>query len=171
MIVLLVYVFLYFNDRRSLSEARAAVIEAQADSSALSNKIVRVSGLEETQERLSARIEMLDEVVEGRLFWVNLLETLSRALPDYTWLDRVDQDDMAFDQIRISGATYANSAITEYMRGLEASPQLRDVTLVGVTRTDRDDAEVQGFTLTAEFENFQSVVVETPPDTTETEGQ
>lgn len=167
-VVLLLAVFLFFMERRSLAAAEAAVVEAQADSIRLHRSIVRVRGLEDTQTRLAARIEILDEVVEGRLFWIDLLESVSSALPEYTWLERVDQEDLSPDQIRIAGATFSNAAVTALMRGLEASPQLQRVTLVGVTRTERNQVPVQGFTLVADFENHQAAIM-APPDTTQGE--
>lgn len=166
--VLLVAVFLYFGERRSLAQAEAAVVEEQADSLQLHRSIVRVRGLEDTQARLAARIEILDEVVDGRLYSIDLMETLSMMLPDYTWLERIDQEDLAADQLRLAGATFSNAAVTEYMRGLEASPQLQRVTLVGVTRSDRNQVPVQSFTLVADFENYQAVII-APPDTTQGE--
>ena len=117
------------------------------------------------QSQLVARVDVLEEVVDGRLYWIRLLETLSRQLPDYTWLEAINQEDLPPEEIRIAGATFSNPAITAYMRGLEASPELQAVRLVGVTRALRQDMPVQTFTLLATFENFDPVVI-SPPDTT-----
>lgn len=165
LVFLLGLVFLYFTEQRGLEEAQAAIIEAQADSVRLHGTITRVRALEETQERLAARVGLLDRVVSGRLYWLVMLESLSRTLPEYTWLERVDQEDLEPDQIRIAGATFANAAVTEYMRGLEASPLLQDITLVGVARAERDSLVVQGFTLVGSYENYEAAVV-VPADTT-----
>jgi Tfp pilus assembly protein PilN len=165
LVLLLGLVFLYFTERRGLGQAQAAIIEAQADSVRLHGTIQRVRALEETQERLAARVGLLDRVVSGRLYWLQMLESLSRTLPEYTWLERVDQEDLEPDQIRIAGATFANAAVTEYMRGLEASPLLHDITLVGVARAERDSLVVQGFTLVGSYESYEAAIV-VPADTT-----
>lgn len=165
LVVLLVAVFLYFGERRGISEAHAAIEEAQADSARFHTQIARVRGMEEVQSQLVARVDVFEEVVDGRLFWVRLLETLSLQLPEYTWLEAINQEDLPPEEIRIAGATFSNPAITAYMRGLEASPELRAVRLVGVTRAMRQEVPVQTFTLLAAFENFDPVVI-TPPDTT-----
>ncbi|HUP00177.1 MAG TPA: PilN domain-containing protein [Gemmatimonadota bacterium] len=165
LVVLLGLVFFYFSERRGLAAAEAAIVDAQADSIRLHGTIVRVRALEEAQERLAARVGLLDAVVNGRLYWLQLLETFSRALPEYTWLERIDQEELAPDQVRIAGATFANAAVTEYMRALDASPLLKDITLVGVTRGERDSINIQGFTLLGSFENFAAIVV-TPADST-----
>jgi Tfp pilus assembly protein PilN len=165
LVVLLVAVFLYYQTRRGISEARAAIEVAQADSARFHTEIARVRALEDVQSQLVARVDVLEEVVDGRLFWIRLLETLSRQIPDYTWLEAVNQEDLPPEEIRIAGATFSNPAITAYMRGLEASPELQAVRLVGVTRALRQEMPVQTFTLLATFENFDPVVI-TPPDTT-----
>ena len=165
LVVLLVAVFLYFAERRGISEAQAAIETARADSARFHTEIARVRAMEDVQSQLVARVDVLEEVVDGRLFWIHLLETLSRQLPEYTWLEAVNQEDLPPEEIRIAGATFSNPAITAYMRGLEASPELRAVRLVGVTRALRQEVPVQTFTLLATFENFDPVVI-TPPDTT-----
>ena len=163
LVLLLGLVFLYFTERRGLAAAEAAIVDAQADSIRLHASITRVHALEQTQERLAARVGLLDGVVHGRLFWLQLLEVMSRALPEYTWLENVDQEDLEPDQIRIAGATFANAAVTEYMRALDASPLLKDITLVGVSRAERDSLQVQGFTLLGSFENYAAVEVAPDP--------
>lgn len=164
LLMVLLAAFLYFGERRGISEAQAAIEEALADSSRFHTQIVRVRAMESVQEQLVARVDVLEEVVDGRLFWLRLLETLSLQLPDYTWLEAVNQEDLPPEEIRIAGSTFSNPAITAYMRGLEASAELRDVRLVGVTRALRQEVPVQTFTLLATFENFDPVVI-TPPDT------
>lgn len=162
--VLLVAVFLYFGEQRGIREARAAIEVARADSARYHAEIARVRAMEEVQSQLVARVDVLEEVVDGRLFWIRLMETLSLQLPEHTWLEGINQEDLPPDEIRIGGATFSNPAITEYMRGLEATPELRGVRLVGVTRALRQETPVQTFTLLASFENFDPVVI-TPPDT------
>jgi Tfp pilus assembly protein PilN len=165
LLVLLAAVFLYFGERRGISQARAAIEDARADSARFHTEIARVRAMEDVQSQLVARVDVLEQVVDGRLFWIRLLETLSLQLPEYTWLEAVNQEDLPPEEIRIAGATFSNPAITAYMRGLEASPELQSVRLVGVTRALRQETPVQTFTLLATFENFDPVVI-TPPDTT-----
>jgi Tfp pilus assembly protein PilN len=168
MVALLVAVFVYFGEKRGLAQAEAMIVEAEADSARLQESVARVRMLEEVQARLASRVQVMAQVVEGRFYWVDLLETLSMVLPEHTWLEKIDQAQLSGDQIRIAGGTFTNAAVTDYMRGLEASPHLRDVALVGVSRVEKDDAVFQAFTLIATYEDFRATLI-TPPDTTETE--
>ncbi len=168
MVVLLAAVFLYFGERRALAQTEDAIAEAEADSARYQGIVARVRALEEVQARLAGRVEIMEQVVEGRFYWVDLMETLSMTLPEYTWLEKVDQEDLGPDQIRIAGGTFTNAAVTDYMRGLESSPHMDNVSLVGVSRSEKDDAQYQAFTLIATFEGFRATVI-TPPDTTQEE--
>ncbi|MGH7565504.1 MAG: hypothetical protein ACREK2_01620, partial [Gemmatimonadota bacterium] len=84
LVILLVAVFLYYGERRGISQAQAAIAQAQADSARFHTEIARVRAMEEVQSQLVARVDVLEEVVDGRLFWIRLLESLSRQLPEYT---------------------------------------------------------------------------------------
>ncbi|MGH7563351.1 MAG: PilN domain-containing protein [Gemmatimonadota bacterium] len=156
-------------ERRSLSEARAAVVVAQADSARLQGAVEKVERIERAQTRMAERIELLESVIAGRLYWPRLMETLSRTLPAYVWLERVDRQEPGGERLRIAGASFANAAITDFMHGLEASPELRDVALVEVTRSLRDSLEVQQFTLLAAEEGRR--IPEVVPDSTAVEGR
>lgn len=164
--VVLGLVFFYFGERRAVSALRAEIVEAEADSARLHSAVVRVRAMEEAQIRLAAQVEVMESVVEGRLYWIELMELLSRDLPEYTWLERVDREELADDQVRITGSTFSNAAVTEYMRGLEGSPLLEDVTLIGVNRSVEDSISYQNFTLVGTFEQYRPVVV-APADTTQ----
>jgi Tfp pilus assembly protein PilN len=168
MLLLVLAVFFYFGEKRGLAAAEAAIEEAEADSVRLQESVARVRMLEAVQARLASRVQVMAQVVEGRFFWVDLMETLSEVLPEHTWLEKLDQEGISSDQIRIAGGTFTNAAVTDYMRGLESSPDLMDVALVGVSRVEKDGVEYQAFTLIATYENFEASLI-APPDTTETE--
>lgn len=164
LLLLLAAIVLFVGERRDLSEARAAVVEARADSARLHGAVERVERIQNAQTRLAQRIEILEGVVDGRLYWLRLMETLSRTLPSYVWLEQVDRQDLGTQEIRIEGASFANAAITDYMRGLEAAPELRDVRLVEVARSRRDSIDIQRFTLVAGAEGWRTPTV--GPDST-----
>lgn len=149
LILLLGSIAIFVVERRTLAEARAEIVRAEADSARLHGAVARVERMERSQTRLAERIEFLEGVVDGRFYWLRLFETLSRSLPAYAWLERVDHQDLEPGQVRISGASFASAVITDFMRELEASPELRDVRLVEVSRSRRDSVDVQQFTLVA----------------------
>lgn len=169
--LLVAAVALFIGERRTLAEARAAVVEARADSSRLHDAVARVTRMEETQARLTERMELLQDVVDGRLHGLRLMETLARSLPAYVWLERVDREDVAEEELRIAGVSFANAAITDLMRDLESSSELQKVRLVEIARARRDSLEIQQFTLVATLEGHRvptltadSTAAKNPPE-------
>lgn len=156
-------------ERRSLSEAREAVVVAQADSARLHAAVTKVERIQRAQTRMAERIELLESVIDGRLYWPRLMETLSRTLPAYVWLERVDRQEPGAERLRIAGASFANAAITDFMHRLEASPELEDVALVEINRGLRDSLDVQQFTLVATEEGRRIPVV--TPDSIAADGR
>lgn len=154
-VLLLAGILLFVGERRTLAEARAAVVSARADSSRLHDEVARVTRMEETQSRMARRMELLEDVVDGRPYGLRLMETLSRSIPAYAWLERVDREDLGADEIRIAGASFANAAITDLMRDLESSSELQRVRLVEIARARRDSLDVQQFTLVATLEGHR----------------
>ena len=57
------------------------------------------------------------------------MDEVARALPDFTWLRELLYLGSDPLQVRISGQAGSTFAITNFMRQLEASPFLRNVTL------------------------------------------
>jgi Tfp pilus assembly protein PilN len=155
LVLFLVAILLFVGERRTLAEARAAVVVARADSTRLHDAVARVTRMEQTQARLAERMELLEDVVEGRLYGLRLMETLARSVPAYAWLERVDREDLGPDEIRIAGVSFANAAVTDLMRDLESSSELQRVRLVEIARTQRDSLEVQQFTLVATLEGHR----------------
>ena len=154
-LLVLAAIALFVGERRTLAEARAAVVVARADSSRLHDAVARVTRMEQTQAHLAERMELLEDVVDGRLYGLRLMETLARSLPAYVWLERVDREDLAADEVRIAGVSFANAAITGLMRDLESSSELQRVRLVEIARARRDSLDVQQFTLVATFEGHR----------------
>jgi len=83
------------------------------------------------------------------------LDEVATALPEYTWLREVTQLQTDPLQVRIGGQAGSNFAITNFMRNLEASPFLREVTLErteqALSEADQSDI-IYMFELTATFD-------------------
>jgi Tfp pilus assembly protein PilN len=121
-----------------------------------------------------------------------VLEELSEALPQYTWLTRVTQtspvpsvvvQDSASGpaarrmeqlaeaataavnklQLRVVGQTVDIQAMTLYMRRLEASPFIENVTLVESTASQSEGRDVTQFTLDMQFQRPDPSAIRTVP--------
>lgn len=96
-----------------------------------------------------------------RFIWPHVMDEIARALPTYTWLRSVAQTNAATTvspeavaagiaprlAIRLVGLTVDVQALTIFMKQLEASEFLENVTLAGSDATTVEGKQVTEFTL------------------------
>lgn len=150
-----VVVWLFLDTGSRIDELNTQVQDAVRDST-------RYAGIIAAQERLIARrdsirqrLEVIQEIDQGRYVWAHIMDEVSRALPDYTWLHRLQHlsgEDLV-PEIQISGRTGSTFALTRFMTDLEASPFIRSVRLTTTQQVqDAKGRVMHEFILVATYE-------------------
>ena len=114
------------------------------------------------------KLEVIQQIDEGRYTWPHIMAEVSKALPDYTWLEGVSQlEGGAAPHFQIDGRTGNNFALTRFMSNLEASPFIRGVRLLSTTQIQEGAAGAQvtlhQFMLEAHFEEPTTDQIQTVP--------
>ena len=142
--------------------ARQAELEAQVqaevrDSTRFATTIEMVNALQARQDTMQLKIGIIREVDQRRYVWPHLMDEISGAVPQYTWLSRInamppaDTLDTA-PGIALQGNAGSTQALTRLMKNLETSPFIRDVTLVTSEQTEMEGRAVHKFSLEARYE-------------------
>jgi Tfp pilus assembly protein PilN len=158
------WLFLEASERRQ--EAELAIEVAVQDSARYSAIIAQLDKLRARRDTIAHKLELIQEIDAGRYVWPHLVDEISRALPDYTWLTRISAsgDDEGDSVFQITGRTGNTFALTRFLKDLEASPFIRGVQL---TRTEviRDQSErmVHEFVVMARFEEPPTELLTTVP--------
>lgn len=139
-------------------EVQVAVGSAVQDSVRFADLIQRTNELTSRRDSIGQRVAIIQEIDAGRYIWPHILDELAQALPDYLWLREVTQVQEGPLQIRLAGRAGSNFAITNFMRGLEASRFLREVIL---ERTEQTPSEEDPSDIVYVFEML--VTFEAPP--------
>jgi Tfp pilus assembly protein PilN len=178
--------YLYFSQSSRETDLAARTEQAVADSTRYANFLRDRYRAESGRDSLLRQVNIIRSLDEDRYVWPHIMDEVSRALPQYTWLTligfigtpqgqnnvvvtpKVDttkkgkarrlETEIPRDaiQIRLTGRTVDIQALTRFMTDLEASPFLSDVQL------DRSEiASDQGKQVT----QFQLTVSYTRPDT------
>lgn len=174
--------FAYWRVDAGRTEAEARVEQAKQDSIRFASTIELVAAMEARQDTIESKIQVIRGVDERRYVWPHLLDEISRALPPYTWLTKVAAAEAApapapadtaaakrapaapvGPAFSLEGNTGSTQALTRFMKSLEASPFIRDVTLVTSEQTTTDGRSYQKFTLEARYEVPDSSFIETVP--------
>jgi Tfp pilus assembly protein PilN len=162
--------------RQSYRAVTLAAAEEQAvkDSTRLAVALAEKIKAEATRDSALRQIKIIKSIDDDRFIWPHVMDELSRALTPYTWLSTVTyagnpqgtvnvtaptegrakiDTTVARDeiQLRILGQTVDIQALTRFMRQLEASPFIANVTLEKSELVLEGNKEVTQFTLHAAF--------------------
>ena len=153
--------------------ARHSALEAQVqaevrDSTRFAATIEMVNALQARQDTMQMKIGVIREVDQRRYVWPHLLDEISTAVPAYTWLSSVNAMPPAdtlqtAPGVAVQGNAGSTQALTRFMKNLESSPFIRDVTLVTSEQTEMDGRAVHRFSLEARYETPDSAAIETVP--------
>lgn len=153
--------------------ARKAALETEVqeevrDSTRFATTIGLVHSLESRQDTIRQKIGVIREVDRRRYVWPHIIDEISAAVPTYTWLEQITSTEPADSTDRapgfsIQGDAGSTQALTRFMKNLENSPFIRDVTLVTSEQQAEQGRTYQKFTLEAKYEMPDSSVIETVP--------
>lgn len=129
---------------------------------------------ETIRDSLLAQISVIRGVDGDRYTWPHVLDEVAKALPAYTWL--VDLSVVAAAAVadsadttapalifQIGGRTVDIQAYTRFLRQLEASPWIVDVTPMQAQTVVEKERAVTAFTIRATFARADSAYIRTVP--------
>jgi Tfp pilus assembly protein PilN len=142
---------------------------------------------ETIRDSLVAQIGVIRTVDGDRYVWAHLMDEVTKALPAYTWLvdmgnaapaaapaaasaPGAQQDSTASEPVLspavifdVNGRTVDIQAYTRFLRQLEASPWITDVTPVSAQTVVENERPVTAFTIRATYRHADSAYIRTVP--------
>lgn len=138
---------------------------------------------EQLRDSLVTELAKIREIDADRYVWPHVLDEVTHALPDYTWLvglsfvptaqtatapppGKKAQADTAPPppiKFTIDGRTSDISAYTRFVRQLANSPWLTDIVFGAANAVTEEDRQVTAFTVTATFQTADSAYIRTVP--------
>ena len=117
------------RERQRTLEAQLA--QAVRDSTELAELIIATDQLNARRDSVATRVAIIQGLDQGRYIWPHILDEVSAAMPEFTWLTRIAQVAVEPDpDLQIEGRAGNTFALTSFMNRLEASPFLHSVELV-----------------------------------------
>ena len=160
--------WLFLGTKAEAAELNGQIETAVADSTRYATTIAQTNELRARRDTIAMKLEVIQQIDEGRYTWPHVLEEVSKALPDYTWLEGVAQlEGGAAPSFQIDGRTGSNFALTRFMSNLEASPFIRGVRLLSTTQVQEGEegrqVTLHQFMLEAHFEEPTADLIQTVP--------
>lgn len=162
------------STERTLKEQERVAVQDSARFEA----VVRATRTAEAQRDSIMRQMAIIAAIDGERFvWPHIMDEISRALPTYTWLRSVAQSSaqstvspemVAAGQaprltVRVIGLTVDFQALTIFMKQLEASDFLENVTIAGTQATQSEGKTVTEFTLDMAYSKPPASAIRTVP--------
>lgn len=166
----------FFQGRTATTLAEQERVAVQ--DSARFDAVVRATRTAQAQRDSIMRQMAIIAAIDGERFvWPHLMDEVSRALPTYTWLRSVTQssapstvspEQVAAGQapkltLRVIGLTVDLQALTIFMKQLEASDFLENVTIAGTQATQSEGKTVTEFTLDMAYSKPPASAIRTVP--------
>lgn len=127
---------------------------------------------QDLRDSLLAELSSIRDIDSDRYIWPHILEEVTRAVPDYTWLvglnsvpPRPGSDTLQDPPVRfnINGRTADIQAYTRFLRQLAASPWVGEVNAGGTQTVIEEQRPVYTFTVTVSFQKADSAFIQTRP--------
>ena len=179
---------IYLNNLRQLYTLEPRLEQARSEHRRFKAFLADKRRQEKIRDSLLAQITVIRAVDGDRYIWPHLLDEITKALPAYTWLvdlgvaapalaasnlpvksvgakadstaDTMVAPALAF---QINGRTIDIQAYTRFLRQLEASPWIVDVTPVQAMTIVEKERPVTAFTIRATFTKADSAYIRTAP--------
>lgn len=161
-----IILWMYLSTGSRIDDLQVAVESAVADSARYARLIEAQERLQAQRDTIAEKLVIIQEIDAGRYIWPHILDEISRALPEYTWLTRLEHRGGTDNQpgFQIVGRAGNIFALTRFMTELEESPFIRDVELTSTEMVrEANDRTVHAFTLEARYEEPPPEMVEMVP--------
>jgi Tfp pilus assembly protein PilN len=177
---------IYLNNVRQLYTLEPRLEQARSENRRFKAFLADKRRQEKIRDSLLAQITVIRNVDGDRYIWPHLLDEITKALPAYTWLVDLGtvaaappvstrpsgaKADSTADStavppplaFQINGRTIDIQAYTRFLRQLEASPWIVDVTPVSAQTVVEKERPVTAFTIRASYNRADSAYIRTAP--------
>ena len=162
---------------RSAAQLAALTERTRADSTRYAEVVNQIRSAEARRDSVLSQMSVIAAVDAERFVWPHILDEVSRALPTYTWLrsiapsgaaaalsaEQIAAGELPALGVRVIGVTVNIQALTQFMKQLEDSPFLTNVTLAVSAVATVEAKEVTEFTLDLTYERPDPALLRTVP--------
>ena len=144
----------YWSLTQTAAQVETDITTAQQELARLQSVLVEVKQFETIRTQLQQRVALVEQLRAGQTVPVQLLDHISRSVPELLWLTDMEQKGTA---LTIQGRANVLPATADFVTNLKASPLLKDIELKTEVETlqpaqGQAAIELYKFTVTAELD-------------------
>ena len=145
------------------SEVARQIEIAKREEARLQEILKQVEEFQNRRKMLEARVALIDELRKGQTAPVHMIDQISKALPDMTWLTGMQQSGYT---LTMQGRCLTLTSLSDFIGNLEASRYfIRPVEIIESTVEDggKEGPELIAFTIRGTFQMAGVESVAPPP--------
>jgi type IV pilus assembly protein PilN len=144
--------FWYWSLTQASAQVDADIIAAKQQQARLTPIINEVAKFEERRTQLQQRVALIEQLRKGQGLPVQLLDHVSKSVPEMLWLTKMDQKGLA--EVTIEGRSTTMIALSDFVANLGNSSFFKKpVEIVQSKAEDRSGVELVEFTVKAVLAN------------------
>lgn len=136
--------FFNFNYTRNIKKTKGDIQTTREELEKLKPEVELVNSLESKQKELNVLIELVKNLNMNRSLIIHVVDEINKGLPDYMWLTDMN---IFSGNIDISGITFSNIIVTQFMQNLENSDYISNVTLIETKYVNIEDHNLMQFSI------------------------
>jgi Tfp pilus assembly protein PilN len=178
-VVVALVAVIFVTESAKTSRLRDEVESVTAEARRFNTLIRDKERQERLRDSLVIELQAIREIDADRYIWAHVMEEVTKALPDFTWLvnleflpaPAVDMMEEAEVEVvekppvrfALAGRTADIGAYTRFLRNLATSPWLVDVQPGPTETVLEDERPVTAFTINATYQQADSAFIRTAP--------
>lgn len=171
---ILVIAGLWGLQARQMAGLRDDRVRVESEARRFRTLIQQKRKAERLRDSLVAELTAIREIDSDRYVWPHILEEVSKALPDYTWLVSIETMASPLEEgadstakpptrFQIDGRTSDLSAYTRFVSALANSPWVQNAEFGPVQSVLEENRPVNSFTVTVSYKVADSAYIRTVP--------
>ncbi len=117
--------------RHQINQKKEEVAEAQVEVDRLEPIIREVEAFKAKKRRLENKVQVISDLKANQEGPVSVMDKVSRALPQLTWLTRME---VRTTSLRLTGQAYNTNAIASFIENLDRVPEFKEPRLRDTTQ-------------------------------------
>ncbi len=138
---------LFFQQDQANKQILQEIAALESENNALKKQIGEVRDIEKRKAELNQKLDILNNLKDGKTGPVRSLDELSLSLPDKLWLTSFSEGG---GRVQIAGFGASENIVAEFMRNLGNSPYYKNVELGITEQATLGGVKMQKFSLSCQ---------------------
>ena len=163
----------WYTQTSLLNSLEPTLVETQNEGRRFEQMIAQKTRQQLLRDSLVLELDAIRSIDGDRFVWPHIMEEVSRALPEFTWLVGLDavtvQDQILTDgtvvaapiRFTIDGRSSNIQSFTRFMTRLQDSPWFRDIRTSGTNTVIESERTVMAFEITGTYQVADSAFIRT----------